>query len=317
MHMRTREPIQPTTAAKLAFIALLTVGLAACVDPVPIGMLTDTGSSAGLSSMSDDSISSTSASDSDASTSTSTSTSTSEGTTTLGTTTADSEATTTLDTEGLTTIETEGTTSGTTTAGLECDPVGLQACAVDSCVQRWNYACDECDIEFDPARCFGVDIGCAYPALTCNLPKPCERIWAFGERNPETLEFLESDDAALCVLTSLRDGEAARHEILWGAMEDSGVVVMDVFADGAGGATIQWEVDCQGCPSSGSVGRSGLLALQPAGYFDDCLDAPTTASLIQCAFGFTDFSQGSGPADGYTPPWTTGECTALEFACPG
>ena len=50
----------------------------------------------------------------------------------------------------------------------------------------------------------------------------------------------------------LRDDELAHHEVLWGEMTDVGVTRMDVFADGAGGVTLQWEVDCQGCPTSSS-----------------------------------------------------------------
>lgn len=202
------------------------------------------------------------------------------------------------------------------TPNTACDPVGLPACPVTECTQRWSYACPECGIEFDRATCFAISEGCTYPWLTCDLPKPCPRVWAHAAENYGTLEVFEAESAAICVLQSLRDGTLARHEILWGEMTDEGVTVMEVLADGQGGATFQWLVDCQGCPESGVVGRSGRLALQPAAYFDACLVAPTTASLLECIYGFTDFQEGQGPADGYTPPWTTGMCSALEFACP-
>ena len=131
------------------------------------------------------------------------------------------------------------------------------------------------------------------------------------------LDTFESEDAAICVLNSLSAGELAHHEVLWGEMSDIGVTRMDVFADGAGGVTLQWWVDCQGCPSSGIVGRSGVLQLRDKAFFDACLNAPTTATLIDCIYGFTEFDEGSGLAQGETPPYTTGECSALEFACPG
>ncbi len=264
-----------------------------------------------------------------ASSSGSSGTSTSAGEETTGTTAAESStAGTGLDstTESTSTsgTTTEGTsTSGsttedrTTTAGLECDPGDLPECALDSCVQSWSYSCDECEIEFDRPRCFEADVGCGFPALSCDLPKPCERVWGFGQENLESLEMFESEKAALCVLTSLADGSAAHHEILWGDMNDAGVTVLDAFVDGAGGVTVQWEVDCQGCPTSGRFGRTGRLELQGAAFFAECLDSPDTAKLIECLYGFTEFSEGSGPEDGYTPPWTTGECSALEFKCPG
>ncbi|HHH28626.1 MAG TPA: hypothetical protein ENK57_09815 [Polyangiaceae bacterium] len=198
---------------------------------------------------------------------------------------------------------------------MNCNPQGLPECPVDSCTQRWSYGCDECSIEFDRALCFEIDIGCAYPKLNCDLPKPCDRVWAYGQEFG-VLDTFESEDAAICVLTSLRDGDLAHHEVLWGQMEDIGVVRMDVYADGAGSATVQWEVDCQGCPSSGTFGRSGVLKLQDQAFFDGCLKAPTTATLLDCLYGFTEFDEGSGLAEGETLPWVTGECSALEFGCP-
>jgi hypothetical protein len=208
------------------------------------------------------------------------------------------------------------TTTTETTAGLECNPAGLAACPVEACVQRWDYECSGCGVEFDPFKCFPISEGCDYPWLTCDLPEPCGRVWAFPEANTGTLEVLESETEAICVLESLRDGLAAQHEIRFGEMGDVGDTVMNVFVDGKGGATFQWTVDCAGCPESGVVGRSGRLALQPAAYFDACLAAPTTASLLECIYGFTSYQEGDGPADGYTPPWTTGMCSALEFVCP-
>ncbi len=204
----------------------------------------------------------------------------------------------------------------TCTPDPACSPVDLGACPVDACVQSWSYACPGCGIEFDRSACFAISEGCTYPWLACDLPKPCPRVWAHSAENFGTLEVFEAESAAICLLQTLQSGVLAKHEILWGEMTDEGVTVMEVLVDGKGGATFQWVVDCQGCPESGRVGRSGRLALQPAAYFDECLAAPTTASLLQCIYGFTAFQEGQGPVDGYTPPWTTGMCSALEFACP-
>lgn len=245
---------------------------------------------------------------------------TTEGTesTTASTTSAETDATTTTTTTTDASTSTSSTSDGTTdpTGGLNCNPKGLPECAIDSCTQRWAYGCDECGIEFDRATCFEIDVQCAYPQLTCGLPKPCERVWAYGQ-DFGVLDTFESEDAASCILTSLRDGDLAHHEVLWGQMSDVGVTRMDVFADGSGGVTLQWEVACEGCPTSGVFGRSGVLQLQDQAFFDSCLNAPTTATLLDCVFGFTEFDEGSGLATGETPPWTTGECSALEFACPG
>lgn len=249
-----------------------------------------------------------------ASTSASTAAAETDGTSGTSGTTTDASSSTTATT---TTASSSSTTSTTdATAGMVCDPQGLPECAVDSCAQRWSYSCDECGVEFNSALCFEIDVACAYPKLSCDLPKPCDRVWAYGQEFG-VLETFESEDAAICVLTSLRDGDLARHEVLWGQMTDVGVVRMDVFADGAGGATVQWEVDCQGCPTSGTFGRSGVLKLQDQAFFDGCLNAPTTATLLDCMYGFTEFDEGSGLAQGETLPWATGECSALEFGCPG
>ena len=232
---------------------------------------------------------------------------------------SDSTTTTTTTTEGTVDTTAETTTSDSTTAGttsgLECNPVDLPECAVESCVQSWDYGCPDCAIEFDRARCFEVDQGCAYPALECELPEPCERVWAYGDQDPTMLDTLESEASAVCVLESLRDGATAHHELVWGAME-LGSTRMDVFVDSEGRATIQWTVDCPGCPDSGHFGRTGLLPLNSTDFFDACLEAPTTESLIQCIYGFTAVKEADGPPEGYTPPWTTGECAGLEFACP-
>ena len=80
---------------------------------------------------------------------------------------------------------------------------------------------------------------------------------------------------------------------------------------------IEWELDCQGCPESGALGRSGQLTLQPDSFFDACLAQPDTASLIQCVFGFVDFQAGSPPPADFVPAFTTGECASLDAVCPG
>lgn len=99
-------------------------------------------------------------------------------------------------------------------------------------------------------------------------------------------------------------------------MGDPPHVSLEILVGADGATLMQWHMECQGCFAFGDVGRSGVLELQPAAYFDDCLAAPTTESLAQCIFGFTTFVAEAPPPAGYTPPFTTGTCTSLEIACP-
>ena len=203
------------------------------------------------------------------------------------------------------------TTDASSTAGQTCSPGPVDACPVTQCLEGWSYECPGC--EFIGGDCFEIDVGCSYPALACDLPRPCERVWGIGY---DSIESFESEEAAICLLTALRDGTPGAYEVLWGEMLDDGWVVMTVYSGGQGVVLLEWAIDCPGCPESGQFRRSGQLALQPAAFFDDCLAAPDTAGLIQCVFGFVDFDAGLLPPADQTPPWTTGECVSLEIACP-
>lgn len=199
------------------------------------------------------------------------------------------------------------------TAGVDCSPAGLDACPVTQCIERWEFGCPGCGLLFAPSTCFEIDVGCAYPLQNCPLAMPCDRVWGMGYA---AIEAFESEAAALCMLTALRDGTPGRFEVLWGEMGDEGINYMQVYSGGEGTVLIEWDLDCQGCPESGAVGRSGQLTLQPDSYFDACLAASDTASLIQCVFGFVDFAPGQPPPDAYAPPFTTGECASLDLSCP-
>ena len=245
------------------------------------------------------------------------STSATDGSTTNTTTTSTTSTTTATSTTSETPPTGDGTAAaseGTSeTAGVDCAPTGLDACPVTQCIERWEFECPGCGLEVNPVTCFEIDVGCAYPLQNCPLDMPCDRVWGTGY---DAIEAFESEAAALCMLTALRDGTAGRFEVLWGEMGDEGINYMQVYSGGKDTVLIEWAVDCQGCPESGAVGRSGQLTLQPDSYFDDCLAAPNTASLIQCVFGFVDFAAGQPPPDAYAPPFTTGECASLELSCP-
>ena len=118
---------------------------------------------------------------------------------------------------------------------------------------------------------------------------------AIAAKQADAITGFESEEAAICTLTALRDGTPGKFEILWGEMGDEGINYMEVYSGGKDSVYIEWELDCQGCPESGALGRSGQLTLQPDSFFDACLAQPDTASLIQCVFGFVDFQAGSPP----------------------
>lgn len=105
-------------------------------------------------------------------------------------------------------------------------------------------------------------------------------------------------------------------EGVWGEMEDAPLVYMTVYSGGKGDVLVEWFLECQGCPNSGAFRRSGQLALQAKSYFDECLLAPDTSTLVGCVFGFVDFPAGEQPAADYTPPFTTGECVGMDISCP-
>lgn len=239
--------------------------------------------------------------------------------TTLDPTTTQTAPSTSMGTEGTSSSTTEptvtSTTEGSDTTGQECSPPPmLEACPVTQCIEGWGYQCPSCN-PFMGSRetCFEIDVGCTYPALTCDLSEPCQEVRGVGDTS---IASFVSDDAAICMLTALRDGTPGKYEVVWGANDDAGWVEMTVYSGGQDVVLLEWYFNCPGCPDSGEFRRSGQLALQPDVFFDDCLVAPDTASLIQCVFGFVDFTASTLPSDGYTPPWTTGECVSLEIACP-
>lgn len=205
------------------------------------------------------------------------------------------------------------TTGDSETAGLNCEPGTLPACPATQCLQDWTYSCGECGDFVADSTCFKIKFGCAYPALDCDLPRPCGRVWGQGY---QTIEGLEDNDAALCLLMALRDGTPGEFEVLWGEMGDAPLVYMTVYSGGTGNVLVEWFIECEGCPNSGAFRRSGQLALRPKLYFDDCLAAPDTLSLTQCVFGFVDFMAGMQPPADYTPPFTTGECVGMDISCP-
>ena len=141
-------------------------------------------------------------------------------TTTATTATTDPETTGGGDTTGGWGTTTSGATSGTTSDFDACAPEGLPPCDVVRCVQSWDFTCDECGSKVEPERCFEIFAGCAYPKLDCELPSPCGRVWGYGAEDPAVLDTLDDEDAATCLLKSLRNGESARYEIAWGDMSD-------------------------------------------------------------------------------------------------
>ena len=254
----------------------------------------------------------------DAGSDTTTTTPTPEPGTTLESTITEVTSSTTIDTDGPSSSTTEPAATSTTepsdTTGQMCSPKPVDACQVTQCIEGWSWDCSDCpEIWGGSDECFEHDVGCAFPALECDLPRPCDRVWGMGW---ESIESLENDAAATCLLTALRDGTPGQYGVVWGEMQDGGWIDTTIYSSGQGVVLLEWRLDCPGCPSHGEFRRSGQLALQPDAFFDDCLAAPDTASLIQCVFGFVDFTPGAMPPSGYTPPWATGECVSLEIACP-
>lgn len=201
-------------------------------------------------------------------------------------------------------------------ASEECQVDGqVPACEQTECVQRWDYQCTECE-SLAETDCFSYVHGCANPSLECaGGAEPCDAVFAHG-LGTSTLTALADDAAAICVLTSLQAGVPGTYEIQWGEMDDRGWLVEKVHASGNGTVVVEWIYDnCSDCLNFGRIGRSGALVLQPAAYFDECLAMPTTESLIACTIGLLDIDIGN-PPQGYTPPFTTGECASLEAACP-
>jgi hypothetical protein len=205
---------------------------------------------------------------------------------------------------------------GTTDAGEEqCIEEDWPACQVEACVQAWSFACEACPEEQSHPLCFGVSEGCEFPWLDCAaLPaSACGTVAVPGEG---TIEEFEDEAVAICVLEALRDRVPGTYEITLGTQFDFGPLVVEVLVGADGSAVVQWDVECMNCFGGGDNGRTATMALQPVAFFEACLAAPTTESLAECYFGFLEYEWGGPPPDGWTPPFTTGECSALEFACP-
>ncbi|HEY8374927.1 MAG TPA: hypothetical protein VIK91_00505 [Nannocystis sp.] len=209
--------------------------------------------------------------------------------------------------EGVPTIE------GSPTCSCE-GPENLPVCSQTECLQRWEYSCGDC-WEFTSGDCFSYSEGCSSPWLGCGLESPCSRVWAFSEDWGVELNALEDEEAAICVLTAIRDGTVGTYQILWGPMDDVGAMYEYVHVHGDGTATVEWRFVCGGCINSGALGRSGALHVQPASWFDDCLSEPTTENLIKCTVGLTEYHDSPPPED-FVPPFTSGECASLEPKCP-
>jgi hypothetical protein len=205
------------------------------------------------------------------------------------------------------------TSDATGSADYSCDAPALPACEPSSCSDRWAYRCDDCETFVGGGDCFSYSQGCSDPLLTCDLPRPCSRVWAIP--GLDTLETLEDEAAAICVLEALRDGVPGEYEIIWGEMSDQGWISEQVFAGGDGRVVTQWRYDCPGCFNFGAVGQTGVLPLELPSFFDDCLTNPTAASLIGCLVGPPDLP-GILPPDGYLPPFVVPTCDSLTPACP-
>lgn len=210
----------------------------------------------------------------------------------------------------------DGTTStdGTTAGPSDCDPDAAVECPLDSCLRQWEFSCDCKGGEVSDPTCFAIGTGCVRPRLVCNdLPMPCSRVWGMGW---DMIESFEDEDAAACLLQSLRDGVPGRYELMFGEMGDTGLVYVELFTDGDGTVRMQFQDTCKGCPASGYFGHSGTLELQDTAFFDACLDTPTVQSLSDCLVGLPTFTAGSPPPEDWTPPFTTGTCTNFDWECP-
>lgn len=198
----------------------------------------------------------------------------------------------------------------------ECaGPGGAPQCEQTECFARWDYSCGSCQ-SFTSGDCFSYSEGCSDPWLGCDLGSPCNRVWALSSAGEDVLDTIEDEEAAICVLTALRDGVPGTFRIEWGLMFDGGWPVEHVHSSGDGTVVVEWYFDCPGCQNYGTVGRSGVVSLQPASWFDDCLADPTTANLIACTVGLVEIPFGNPPREGYVPPFTTGECVSLDAVCP-
>jgi hypothetical protein len=199
--------------------------------------------------------------------------------------------------------------------GCCANDADLTVCPQTSCVQRWDYSCAGCE-SFSTGDCFSFDHGCAAPTLECALDMPCLPVLALPDEQTGQLGLLEDAPAAPCMLEALRDGTPGVYEVGWGESYGAGWITEQVYAPGDGTVFTQWQFDCPACTHHGTIGRTGVMSLRSADYFDECLAATANEDLIQCIVGFLEFEPDTPPPQGYLPPFVTGECTSLEPSCP-
>lgn len=235
-----------------------------------------------------------------------------DGTGTAGMTEPTTAATTTTTTATTTTT----TTTPTTTTGDPTEPgTGTSAgtgepWSVDACLTRFEWDCD-------------FDEGCAAPMPVpfhaCAAQMLCDPLEIKTQGNIEDYEVVETEEAAQCVLAALRDRTPGQVRIVWGDPQgfggDAGIAIQaTVTILGDDTVLMDWQWDYKTCCiNRAAVSRRVLL--QPAAFFDECLDMPTTESLIAC---FTAGSNIYDPApDGWMPPWTLGMCDEMAaLDCP-
>jgi len=114
----------------------------------------------------------------------------------------------------------------------ECEgPVDAPPCEQTECFQRWDWSCDACE-SFTAGDCFSYDQGCTNPWLGCLVDArfPCSRVWAQGGAEFDVLSALEDETAAVCVLTSLRDGVPGTFEILLSITPVDGIPIASADA---------------------------------------------------------------------------------------
>lgn len=205
--------------------------------------------------------------------------------------------------------------TGSTDTGVSaCEPpADPPACEQTECSQRWSYQCPECSTSIE--GCFWNDFQCDYPELGCELDAPCPDVFAVGDDDPNVLTAVLDEDAAICVLTALRDGVPGVFRIEWGVMFDCCWTSEQVHGGGDGTVVVEWKTQGFGLDLGGTLGRTGVLPLQPPSYFDECLADPTPAALVDCLVGMVGPALDPPPED-YVPPFTTGECRSLDFSCP-
>lgn len=172
---------------------------------------------------------------------------------------------------------TGGGTTGSSTTGSST--TGSGGCEISECIEiySWEYG-------WNPPSCGNL-------WWLCEFSAPCERVYLSLSDPP----VVETVDAAICVLTAMRDGTPGRFEL------DLSGNLVDVVNVGDGTGMIQWSHTYGDLLCSVFSQR---LELQPASYFSDCLADPTPVGLAACLGTTYDCE-----FDVITPPWATGACT--------